>query len=506
MLGKLFSFRGGLHLPEHQEEPVNSAVCTAEIPERLIFPLQQHIGEPAEPVVNVGDKVLKGQLIAEASGTISAPIHASSSGTITAINDYPVPHASGLMASCIELSTDGLDQWIADREIIGNAYKKLSLIELGEHIHQAGIVGMGGAGFPTDIKLHAGKQSTVDTLILNGAECEPYVSCDDMLMRERADEIIIGAQIMMHALQAHRCIIAIEDNKPEACASLKNTINSLKQQDDTDTFLNSLEIIKVPTIYPTGGEKQLIKILTNQEIANKELPLDSGIICHNVATAAAIYRAIFCGEPLISRLVTVAGDIPHSQNREVRIGTPVGDLIEMCGGQRTALKQIIMGGPMMGMALQSDEIPVIKTTFCLIGQTRKSTLFDITNKNILPCIRCGACADVCPAQLLPQQLYWYARAKDFKKIKDYSLAECIECGCCDYVCPSNIPLVQYYRYAKAEIRSLEKEKQKSNVARKRHEFRLSRLQREKEDRAARHKKKINELAAKRPKGREVFIK
>ena len=398
MLGKLFSFRGGLQLPEHQEEPVNSAVCSTEIPERLIFPLQQHIGEPAESVVNIGDKVLKGQLIAEASGPISAPVHASSSGTITAINDYPIPHASGLKASCIELRTDGLDQWVADRGIIGNAYKQLSSTKLGEHIHQAGIVGMGGAGFPTDIKLHAGKQSAVDTLILNGAECEPYVSCDDMLMRERPDEVIIGAQIMMHALQARRCIIAIEDSKPEACSSLKNTVDSLKQQDDPDNLLDNLKIIKVPTIYPTGGEKQLIKILTNKEIANKELPLDSGIICHNVATAAAIYRAIFSGEPLISRFVTVTGDLPHSQNREVLIGTPVGDLIEICGGQRSALKQIIMGGPMMGMALQSDETPVIKTTFCLIAQTNKSTLTDITNKSILPCIRCGACADVCRSE------------------------------------------------------------------------------------------------------------
>jgi electron transport complex protein RnfC len=496
--GKLFSFRGGLNLAKYQHEPADTTIGITGIPERLIFPLQQHIGEPAEPVVNVGDKVLKGQLIAQATGPISAPVHASSSGTITAISDYPVPHASGLKASCIELRTDGCDQWIADRKTIGNAYKQLSPVELGEHIHQAGIVGMGGAGFPTNIKLNAGQQNAIDTLIINGAECEPWVSCDDMLMRERPAEIIIGAQIMMHALQARRCIIAIEDNKPVACSSLKNTINSLKPQADSNNNPGTLEIIEVPTIYPTGGEKQLIKILTNKEIANKELPQNSGIICHNVATAAAVYRAIFSAEPLISRLITITGDIPHSQNREVLIGTPVGDLIEMGGGQRSAIKQIIMGGPMMGMALQSDETPVIKTTFCLIGQTRKSTLVDITNKNILPCIRCGACADVCPAQLLPQQLYWYARARDFKKIKDYSLSDCIECGCCDYVCPSNIPLVQYYRYAKAEIFSLEKEKQKSDIARKRHEFHLSRLQREKEERAARHKQKINKLAARRP--------
>lgn len=273
MRRKLFAFPGGLSLAEHEEEFIAMPVIRAPIPERLVFPLQQHTGEPAEPVVQAGDRVLKGQLIAKASGDISAAIHASSSGIVTAIADFPVAHASGLYSRCIEVKTDKLDQWISPKGVQNKKYRQTPPSETIKIIHDAGIIGMGGAGFPSSIKLDAGKRNTIDTLILNGAECEPHVSCDDMLMRERPDEILSGALVMMHALQASHCIIALEDNKPEAYNTLRTALKN-------DNLSDQIILTKVPTIFPAGGEKQLIKLLTNKEIAMRDLPIHYGIVVH----------------------------------------------------------------------------------------------------------------------------------------------------------------------------------------------------------------------------------
>jgi electron transport complex protein RnfC len=479
---RLWQFHGGLHLPGDKNASTRTPVGRAPLPAHLILPLQQHIGETATPLVKVGEHVLKGQKLAAAEGYVSVPLHASSSGTVVEIGDRPVPHPSGLKAPCIVIETDGRDSTLEMRE--RPAWRELQASALRNLIREAGIVGLGGAGFPSFIKLNAGPRMQVDTLILNGAECEPSITCDDMLMRERAGEVLAGADIMRHVLQARACVIGVEDNKPQAMAALRQAAS---QYEDID-------IIAIPTLYPTGGEKQLIRVLTGKEVPSHGLPLDIGIVCHNVGTAAAVARAVLHGTPLISRIVTVSGGaVTQPGNLEVRIGTPVADLIQYCGADPDAVGQAIIGGPMMGYALHDLQAPVIKTTNCVL--TRRGDELRPAPR-AMPCIRCGKCAEVCPVKLLPQQLYWYAHARDFDKTQDYNLFDCIECGCCAYVCPSHIPLVQYYRFAKTEIWQQERDKHKADIARKRHEFRLERLEREKRERDERHRKKREALKEK----------
>ena len=485
---KLWQFHGGIHLNGYKELSCNVPISPAPIPKHLILPLQQHIGEPTKPVVKVGDNVLKGQVVAECrmrdcSLLMSAPIHAPSSGTVVALEEYYVPHPSGMKAPCIVIETDGQDQW-TDLQPIED-YESLSSEVVRGYIAKAGIVGLGGAGFPSHIKLRPGD---IHTLIINGAECEPYITCDDRLMREYSNDIITGAQILRHILgDAKQCLIGVEDNKPEAYEAL---LQAAQGQD--------IDVIKVPTLYPTGGERQLIKILTNKEIGRGQLPADKGIIVHNIETTRAICRAVQEGKPLISRVVTVTGDgVDRPQNLEVLLGTPMSTLIDHCG-KKSETTRLIMGGTMMGLSLSTDDMPVIKTTNCLITLVSYEEL----QPTVMPCIRCGACANACPINLLPQQLYWYVKAKDFEKTQDYALFDCIECGCCSYVCPSHIPLVSYYRYAKAEIRSQQTEKQKSDIARQRHEFKQFRLEREKAEKAARHREK----AATTSEGKKSVIK
>lgn len=474
-----YSFSGGLVL-EKKGGLTQEKIVSAGIPPLLVVPLLQHIGTATQPIVKVGDRVLKGQLIAmcgseRCSVPISAPIHAPSSGAVVAIEKRPVPHPSGLEDVCIVIETDGKDEWIVP-EIIDDC-THLSPDVLRQKIAQAGIVGLGGAGFPSHLKLQAGD---IHTLILNGAECEPLISCDDYLMREHPVEVIIGARILAYALGGvKRCIIAIEDNKPQAYQSLKSVADSGLEQ--LQIAAESFEIVQVPTRYPAGGEQQLIKILTNQELPKKMLPRQLGIVVHNVGTAAAIFRAVKLGQPLISRVVTVTGDaVETRQNLEVMLGTPIEFLLKKSNLNKD-LMQLILGGPMMGFNLPSTNLPIVKTANCVIAMAQP-----IEKTQNMPCIRCGNCEQVCPASLLPQQLYWYARAKDFEKIQDYHLFECIECGCCAYVCPSQLPLVQFYRYAKSEIRSQVQEKLKAQQAKQRFEFREFRLEREKTERAARH--------------------
>ncbi|WP_455203303.1 electron transport complex subunit RsxC [Kaarinaea lacus] len=485
MIERLFDFHGGVHLRQHKKVTTKAAVQPAKLPKRLVLPLLQHIGHAAEPIVNVGEKVYKGQIIAKAVTQISAPVHAPTSGTVVEIKDHAIPHPSGLNAPCIVIETDGFDQ--ARRQQSRHLdHKELSPEQLREVIRNAGIVGLGGAGFPSSIKLDP-DANKVETLILNGAECEPYITCDEMLMREQAVEIVEGLLIMRHALQASHCLIAIENQKTKAL--------KIMQQAVENAGYDFIEVVGVPTVYPMGGEKQLIRVLTGKEVPSQGIPLDIGIVCHNVGTAYAICRAVEHGEPLISRYVTVAGSVAKPRNVEVLIGTPVSNLIEECGGNRQTLSKVIVGGPMMGFAVHDDEVPVIKTTNCvLVNSVIADVPLPSRNEHALPCIRCGSCADACPMELLPQQLYWYAKAKDFDKVQDYNIFDCIECGCCDYVCPSHIPLVQYYRYAKTEIWNQEREKKFSDRSRERHEFHQFRLEREKQEREARHRAKRAEVS------------
>jgi electron transport complex protein RnfC len=355
-------------------------------------------------------------------------------------------------------------------------------------IRKAGIVGLGGAGFPTYIKMNPGPGNRVETLILNGAECEPYITCDDRLMREKPEDIIAGLKIIRHAVQAKHCVIAIEDNKPQAIAAMQKALAAAQ--------IENAEVVAIPTRYPAGGEKQLIYTITGQEVPAHGLPIQIGVVCQNVASCAAVHYAVDQGIPLISRYITVAGDVAQPRNLEVLNGTPVKDMIDFCGGSSAEIKRIIMGGPMMGFAIHNDDVPAIKTTNCIIIDAEQTAALQ-QDEHTMPCIRCGSCMDACPVNLLPQTMYWHSKAEEFDKVQEYNIFDCIECGCCDYVCPSHIPLVQVYRYAKGEIWKREREKQKAEVARERHEFRQERIDREKAERAAKRLKKAAIDAAKK---------
>ncbi|MBI5451664.1 MAG: electron transport complex subunit RsxC [Gammaproteobacteria bacterium] len=473
---RLWRFSGGVSPPYNKTMSSVHETTVARLPARLILPLHQHIGEAADPLVKVGDQVLKGQQIARANGYVSAPVHAPTSGRITSIAEYPIPHPSGLSALCIVVDSDGRDQW-RERAPLGDQFAALEPSALRNVIREAGIVGLGGAGFPTYIKLNPGHDKVIDTLVVNGVECEPYITCDDRLMRERPSDIIQGLIIARHALQARQCLIAIEENKPEAIEAMRRAIEGLE----------NFAVVPVPTLYPQGDAKRLIKTLTGKEVPSNGLSMQIGVVVVNVGTAAAIYRAIYHDEPLISRYTTITGTaVAAPRNLEVLIGTPIRELLEQCAADSSDLGELIMGGPMMGFALQSIDLPVIKTTNCLLALARSK---QPPAPTVMPCIRCGACMDACPVNLMPQQMYWHAKAKDFEKTQEYNLFDCIECGCCSYVCPSHLPLVQYYRYAKGEIWTAEREREKADLARTRHESRQARLEREKAEKEARRKAK-----------------
>lgn len=484
---RLWDFPGGLHLDEHK---IDAPIRPAPIPRTLVFPLAQHIGAPAKPVVEVGDTVLRGQTIAAADGYVSTPIHASTSGQVVAIEDRPVAHPSGLSARCIVIASDGRDKAVATDPV--DDWRGLDPIDLRKRVRDAGVVGLGGAAFPSFIKLNPGS-ARIDTLVLNGAECEPYISCDQAVMAEQPDDIVRGAQLIMHAVGARETIIGIEDNKPRGITALRRAIG---EQNAT-----GVRVVVVPSRYPQGGEKQLIQTLTGREIPSEGLPLDIGIVCHNVATAAAVWRAVTCGEALTERVVTVTGPgVATPSNLAVRFGTPVEDLLAAAGGTTEPGVRLIMGGPMMGFVLSSGRVPAVKATNCILALRRTDVRPD---EPAMPCIRCGACADVCPAGLLPQQLYWHARAREFDKTQRYSLFDCIECGCCAQVCPSHIPLVQHYRFAKTEIWAEEREKRKADAARDRHEFRQERLERQEAEKKAAREAKKAALQAKKAGGDPV---
>jgi electron transport complex protein RnfC len=471
---QLWNFSGGVHPAEHKQLSTARAIQVAGIPGQLVLPLQQHIGEPAEPVVAVGDYVLKGQKIADVSHGMGVPVHAPTSGVIESIGDHPVPHPSGMTDKCIVLKPDGKNEW-CERYPISD-YRKLDRDRVLGIIHSAGISGMGGAGFPTYIKLKPRRDRKVDTLILNGAECEPYITADDMTMRERADEVVSGLKIIAWILRPERCVIGIEDNKPEAAAALREATQGTK-----------IEIAIVPTKYPSGGEKQLIQILTGMEVPSGGIPADIGVMCQNIGTAVAVSRAIFEGTPLIARIVTLTGEaLEKPGNFDVLLGTPVDYLLEQAGLQPDRASRLVLGGPMMGYTLTTTAVPVTKTSNCIIAATASELPAPPPEQ---ACIRCGQCAEVCPMELLPQQLFWHAKAAEFEKAEHLNLFDCIECGACSYVCPSAIPLVQYYRYAKGEIRVQRAEQLKADRARERFEARQERLEREQQEKDLRRKER-----------------
>ena len=488
---RLWRFPGGIHPPGHKES-AEREVAIAPLPATVVLPLQQHIGDPAEPVVEVGQRVLAGELVAKCNEYLGVPVHSSVSGTVVAIEERPVAHPSGLRAPCIVIAADGTDEWVEPRPLTD--YASVETTQLRMHIRKAGVVGLGGAGFPSAVKLNPSGRP-VETLILNGAECEPYITCDDRLMRDEPEAIIRGLLVMRHALDARRCIIAVEDNKPTALTALKAARARLAAEWPAAVDIG---IVAVPTRYPAGGEKQLVYTLTGQEVPSGGLPLHIGVICHNVGTAAAVHRAVNEGYPLTERLVTVTGSaIEEPRVWRVRLGTPIGELIKSQVAANQAIGEVLVGGPMMGYRLYHHEAPLVKTINCLLVPTATEMA---PPPEPMPCIRCGACVDACPARLLPQQLYWHARDKNLDKAQDYNLFDCIECGCCAYVCPSNLPLVHYYRFAKTEIAAQERDRRKADIARERHEFRQQRLEREKAERAARQAKKKQAVASDKANG------
>lgn len=479
---RIFGFSGGLHLDDHKALSTATPIATAPLPPELVLPLSQHIGAPAKPRVEPGARVRRGQTLADPQGAVSSPVHAPTSGTITAIEPRAVPHPSGLSALCLILTPDGEDRALETPEWSpAPDFERLTAAEIRDIARKAGIVGLGGAGFPAAIKLTPGR--AVDTLIINGAECEPYITCDQMLMREQADEIVLGIRVVLHALEAPRCLIGIEDNKPEAIRALSDAA----RQDPR------IHVVVVPTRYPQGGEKQLIQTLTGLEVPSEGLPLDLGIVCHNPGTVRAVGRAVTLGEPLIERVVTVTGEaIAQPQNFRVRLGTPMQALVTLAGGFSTPPARLLMGGPMMGFNVPSLAVPVVKATNCILALPPEQTRPEAAAQ---PCIRCGECATVCPARLLPQQLYWHARAREFDRAEALNLFDCIECGCCALVCPSHIPLVQYYRFAKTEIWAEEADKRQADAARLRHEARQARLEREEAEKEAARARKKAAIAA-----------
>ena len=430
---------GGLRLPANKSDSTAHPIKRGFNPSRLILSLAQHHGPAAEPVVSVGERVLRGQTVAKAASPTAADVHASTSGVVQSIEERLVPTLTAVdTAPCIIVAADGENAAIDFAA--SSPWPEERAAQLAR-LRDGGIVGLGGAAYPTAAKL--GAAQSCRTLIVNGAECEPYISCDDLLMREAAEAVVAGTRILGAILGVEQCIIAIERDKPLAI----DAIGKAAEAGGTPR----LRLAELPSIYPAGGERQLVEVLTGREVPANRYPSDIGFMCQNVGTAVAVYRLAAHGEPLMTRIVTITGrGVRESANVEVPIGAPIAELIEFCGGYHEDVRRLVHGGSMMGYALPSDDIPVTKGTNCIIAATLDEVRADYTE---WPCIRCGACANVCPARLQPQELLIAARARDFAALDALGLMECIECGCCDVVCPSHIPLTEIFRRAKTAYRA-----------------------------------------------------
>ncbi|MBY3788583.1 electron transport complex subunit RsxC [Photobacterium carnosum] len=472
--GKLWDFHGGIHPAENKALSSKQPIKAAGIPHELVLPLKQHIGSRGDIIINIGDHVLKGQPLTQGDIAMCVPIHAPSSGTITAIEQRTTAHPSGLTDLCIVIATDSQDTWCQTKQYPD--YQDRDPAELIEAIRLAGIAGLGGAGFPTARKLQGGL-GNVDILIINAAECEPYITADDRLMQDYADEVIEGVRILRHIIAPKLTLIGIEDNKPEAIKALEACVS----EDD------NIIIRVIPTKYPSGSSKQLVKLLTGREVPSQARSTSIGVIMQNIGTAFAIKRAIVNGEPLIERVVTLTGEaFKQRGNVFALLGTPIAYLLEKFGYQADKkYPRVIIGGSLMGFTLPHANVPITKITNCILTPKRKELPLHTYE---MACIRCSACADVCPSSLLPQQLQWYAKDKDYDKCEEYNLSDCIECGACAYVCPSEIPLVQYYRQAKAEIWERKQDEMSAERARQRFEAKQQRMERDKADRENRFAK------------------
>ena len=467
---KLWDFKGGIHPPEMKSQSNTQPLRHHPLVTDFYIPLKQHAGTTGHLLVKEGDYVLKGQALTQGDGLRMLPVHAPTSGTIKSIKPYVAAHPSGLDEPAIHLQADGLDQWLERNPI--DDFLTLSPEQLINKIYQAGIAGLGGAVFPTAAKIQSAEKK-VKLLIINGAECEPYITCDDRLMRERADEIIEGIRILRYILRPENVAIAIEDNKPEAIEAISKALQGA----------NDISVRVIPTKYPSGAAKQLIYLLTGMEVPSGARSSSIGVLMHNVGTAFAIKRAVINDEPLIERIVTLTGDkIPEKGNYWVRLGTPISQVLTHAGYQFDERYPVFAGGPMMGLELSNLNAPVTKIVNCLLAPN----YFEYAEPEPeQACIRCSSCSDACPVNLMPQQLYWFARSEDHKKSEEYALKDCIECGICAYVCPSHIPLIQYFRQEKAKIWQIKEKQKKSDEAKIRFEAKQARMEREEQERKAR---------------------
>jgi electron transport complex protein RnfC len=471
-------FWGGLTLAVPGSSSADAPIMSAGLPNRLWFPVRQRNGHMAQPRVAPGDRVLRGGVLAGGSQLLDPLIHASTSGRVVGIEDALLPIAAGLTGACIVLEPDGLDEPAPPLPPL--PLDGTSATDLLRRIEAAGIVGLGGAIFPTAAKLSAG---AITTLILNGVECESTISCDDRLLRERAAEVLEGAERLRRAFGIEQVRVAIKADMVEAFDAIQLARNQ--------TGFDRIAPVTVPSRYPAGGERQLIQSLTGREVPAGGRPTDIGVLCLNVATVAAIQRAATRGEPLISRIVTVSGrGIREARNLDVRLGTPLRHLIDLCGGYAEPLERLILGGPMMGYPIITDAVPVTASVNALFVAGRDQLP---ARSAASPCIRCGACAEVCPAGLLPQELDWQSRQGHAPKLLADGLFDCIECGCCDVVCPSSIPLVEHFQRAKQVIRRDNQARAAADHARQRYEARQARLALEQAEQARSARQKKAEL-------------
>jgi electron transport complex protein RnfC len=456
----LARIRGGIHPAGHKDRSAALPIGTLALPPRLYLPLLQHAGAENLPLVKVGDRVLKGQLLASSPSELSAPLHAPSSGRIVEVGPILAPHPSGLQVNGLVIDCDGEERWI-DLDIPADPFAVAPLI-LAERVAQAGIVGLGGAIFPAAVKLKQGTRHEIKTVLVNGSECEPYLSTDDRLMRERAEAIVDGARLIQHILRAYSIVIAIEDNKPEALAAMRAA---------SEPF-GAIEVVAVPARYPMGSAKQLIQEITGREVPAGGRSTAVGVLVHNVGTVYAIQQALRHGRPLISRVVTVAGScVTSPRNLETLIGTPAQALFDACGGLAGEPRQLMLGGPMMGVQLPSAGVPLIKGATGLLALAAH----ELPQREAAPCIRCARCVDACPMGLTPLQMAAHVRVDDFDGASDYGLSDCILCGCCAYVCPSHIPLVQYFQYAMGQQDERRNAARKSDYIKQLSEARAARL-------------------------------
>lgn len=490
----VFAIRGGVHPETRKHLAAKNPIEQMAMPPLLRVPLQQHIGAEAVPLVKRDDYVLKGQVIGKARGVVSANVHAPTSGRVIAVGQFAAPHPSGLPVATVTIRPDGEDTW--GPRMTRLRPEDASAKEIAARVMEAGIVGMGGATFPSAVKLGLGSRYKLHTLIINAAECEPYLTCDDRLIRERAEEVADGTWIMAQALGVQKVIIAIESNKPEAIAAMRRY--SLQAGPEA-------EVRPLPTLYPMGSEKHLVQTVTGLETPARALTAELGVVVHNAATAYAVHKAVRYSEPLISRVLTVSGyGIKRPANVEVLIGTPVSDIIDHCGGLDGDPDRLLLGGPMMGMPIRSTRVPVVKGSNGILALTAAET----RRKETMPCIRCGNCVSACPCGLMPMEMHARIQTDDLDGAVDTGLLDCVACGSCSFICPSNIQLVQGFNYAKGRLVAKQSQKHQQEETKRLAETRKAReeaiaeakraaMAKRKAEQAAKKKKKAEEAAAKK---------